>query len=83
MFVIFGIGGRNSFRRAFEVGQSKRKCATVSCGHGQRGHIESVITPIFLRCELRGACWDLSRKMVTCFLLFSEFMGSFGLGFVM
>ena len=53
MFVIFGIGGRNSFRRAFRVGQSKRKCATVSSGHGQRGHLESVTTPILLRCELR------------------------------
>ena len=83
MFVIFGIGGRNSFRRAFRVGQSKRKCATVSSGHGQRGHLESVTTPILLRCELRGACWDLSRKMNTCSFLFSEFMWSFGFGVVM
>jgi len=53
VFVMFG--GRNSFRRAFKVGQSKR-CVTVSSGHGQRGHLESVITPILLRFELRGMC---------------------------
>ena len=83
MFVRFVIGGRNYFRRVFTVGQSKRKCATVLSGHGQRGHLESVTTSILLRCELRGEFWDLSRKMVTCSSLFSECMGSFGFGVVM
>jgi len=55
---VSGFGGRNSAQRSSRGGQSNR-------WHGQRGHLESVTTPILLRCELRGTCCDLNRKMVT------------------
>ena len=75
-----GFGGRYSVRRSSRGGQSNRWCATVSSGHGQRGHLESVTTPILLRCELRGTCCDLNRKMVTCSSLLRVLMWSFGFG---
>ena len=77
-----GFVGKNSIRRSSKVGHSKRWCATVSSGHGHRGHLESVTTPILLRCEFRGACCDLRRNMVTCSSLLREFMLSFGFGIV-
>ena len=77
-----GFVGKNSIRRSSKVGHSKRWCATVSSGHGHRGHLESVTTPILLRCEFRGACCDLRRNMVTCSSLLREFMLCFGFGVV-
>ena len=54
VFVVSGFGGIYSVRRSPREGQSNRWCATVSSGHGQRGHLEPVTTPILFKCELRG-----------------------------
>ena len=78
-----GFCGRYSVRRSFKAGHTNRWCVTVSSGLRQRGHPASVLAPILVRCWLRGMCWDLSRKMVTCSFLLRRLMLSFLFGVFM
>ena len=75
--------GWYSVHRSSTCGHTNRWCATVSSGHGLRGHPESAIAPILFRCAFRGTCPHLSLKMVTCSSLLRRCILSLGFGVVM